>query len=471
MALIALCGKFLFNFLAFVSPHVFVSLWSLSLFLPCYKPLYLIKSFQLQTIVTAMKHLLKLLFFHFVLNLSSLCAALTLEECYGLAIRNSEKMSLADLRVLIEEDRKREVWGLALPQLSAQADFITKGDTNIHHHKRTKNARVSLIVPIYNFGGAYNSILAQEKKIESAINNIDRARQEVLYATNHAYFILLEALKIEMIFNESIQTLNRQWQITNDFKEEGLLHKNELLLVEVELALMQQDLLQAKNYVSLARAKLNRLIGCELDDQTEIVDLMEQTCWEGNMNKILFEAKNNHPILRSLEAQIEAARYTHQAEKGKLYPAIYGYSNYSTTDDYALPYKHGLDAGLGMQISLYDGGTTWAKIKRLKKEISELEQLYVSEERNIELNIRSAYLNVEGALQKIPLALKGIELAKRNLMLTQDHFSEGLITNIDVINDEEKLLKARSNYFQALYQFHRAQADLSYAAGNKIYNG
>ena len=147
---------------------------------------------------------LKLLICSFFLGVSALHATctrpLTLDECYYLAIANSETMSLADLRAMIEEDRTREVWGMALPKLSAEADFITKGDVkHIHHHDRTKNARVSLIVPIYNFGGASNAITAQEKREESAIIDIDRARQEVLYATHHAYFLVLETQKIEMI--------------------------------------------------------------------------------------------------------------------------------------------------------------------------------------------------------------------------------------------------------------------------------
>jgi outer membrane protein len=416
-----------------------------------------------------MRSLLKFWFLCFIFSGNALFGALTLEECYKLAISQSEKMSLADLRALIEEDRTREVWGMALPQLSAEADFITKGDVrHIHHHNRTKNARVSLMVPIFNFG-AYNAISAQEKKQEAAIIDIDRARQEVLFATHRAYFTLLEAHKVEMILQESMQTLQTQLKITKDFKEHGLVHDNELLLVEVELALLQQDLMQAENQIGLAVAKLNRLIGCEMDYPTEIVDVLEQTVWNGNFHQILFRAKNTHPTLRSLTAQIEAACYTHKAEKGKLYPSIYGYGNYSTTNDYALPYKHGLDAGIGMQISLYDGGTTWAKLKRLKKEQEELEQRYAAEEKNIELNIRTAFLNVENALQKLPLALKGIELAKSNLKLTQDHFAEGLITNMDVVNDEEKLFRARFNYYQALYQFHQAKADLAYAAGSAFF--
>ena len=403
------------------------------------------------------------------LSFSSLQAALSLYDCYDLAITNSETMNLADLRALIEEDRTREVWGMALPQLSAEADFITKGDVrHIHHHDRTKNARVSLLIPLYHFG-AFSTISAQEKQQESAIFDIDRARQEVIYATHHAYFILLEAQKIEMILQDSLKILDSQLHISKDFMLQGLIHEDELLLVEVELALKQQELMQAENSVLLAIAKLNRLIGYQVNNPTEIVDNLSDTSWTKNYNQLIFEAKTNHPVLKSLEAKIESARYAHKAEKGKLFPYFYGYTNYSTTDDYALPYKHGLDAGLGIQISLWDGGTTWARIKRLKKEICELEQRYVAEEKDIELHIRTAYLNLESANNKIPISLKGIELAKRNLKTTQDHFAEGLISNVDVINDEGKLLRALFNYYQALYQFHKAKADLVYAAGLTLY--
>lgn len=420
--------------------------------------------------MNVMKLHLKFFLFCYFVSTSFVHAGLTLEDCYDLALANSETMTIAELRALIEEDRTREVWGMALPQLSAGADFITKGDAkHLHHHDRTKNARVSLIIPIYNFGGARHSINAQEKREESAIIDIERTQQEILYATNQAFFILLEFQKIEKILNESIQTLNHQLHITQDFKNQGLVHENELLVLEVEISLMHQELLQAQNGIALAMAKLNRLIGYDLDCLIVVEDILDPPNVEENLHQILCEARINHPSLKSLQAQIEAAQYTHRAEKGKLYPTIYGYSNYSTTNDYALPYRHGLDAGIGMQISLYDGGSTWAKLKRLKKEVAELEQKYLAQEKNIELNVRSAFLNVESAAHKIPVSLRGIQLAERNLKITQDHYSEGLITNVDVINDEERLLKSRYNYYQTLYQFHRAKADLAYAAGINVY--
>ncbi|MBN9378970.1 MAG: hypothetical protein BGO14_02840 [Chlamydiales bacterium 38-26] len=404
-------------------------------------------------------------------GLTTYAQALNIEDCYRLALANSETLSSADIRALIEEDRTREIWGYALPQLSASADFITRGDAkDIHHHNRTKNAKVSLVFPIYNFGGASNAIYAQEKRQESASFDVETTQQKVLYATHQAYYQLLEVQKIAMILKESAERLNRQMKVTQDFMDQGLVHQNELLLIDVELSLIQQELLEAQNRVAVATIKLNRLIGREMDLPLELEDIYERLENHQDLRTLIFHAKNNHPLLRSLQAQIEAARFTYEAEKGKLYPAIYGYTNYSTTNDYALPYRHGLDAGIGMQLSLYDGGTTWAKLRRLKKEVSEIEQRYVAEEKNIELSIRTAYLTLENTIHKIPVALKSVGLAERNLTNTQEHFAEGLITNVEVITDQEKLIRARYNYYQSLYQYHQAKADLVFTAGVSIYS-
>lgn len=397
---------------------------------------------------------------------SFLYGTLTLESCYDLALNYSETLTVAELKALIEQDRTREIYGLHLPQITAQIDFLTKGNLKrVRHQERTKNARVSLVIPLYNFGHSTHTINAQKSREESSFIKMTTARQKILHATNHAYFTLAEAQKIILIIKESIRSLKGQLRISKDFAEQGLIHENEILVVELELALRQQDLLQAQSNVSIAATQLNRLIGYPLDRQTVVIDLLEPIPYHANLNQLLEDAQSNHPHLKALQADIKAARSTLTAEKGKLYPSIYGYTNYSTSDNYALPYRHGLDAGIGIQLSLYDGGATWAKLRRLRKEMCELEQQYIAAEKDMELYIRTAFSTVENTIQKIPLALKAIQVAEHNLTLVKNHFAEGLITNEDLMIDEEKLLHARHNYYQTLCQYYKAKADLAYAAG------
>lgn len=401
----------------------------------------------------------------FSVNAAQLHAKYSLQDCLELAADNSEKIAIADLQVLIESEKVDEAWGAVIPKLTAQGDYIAAGEPTrfLKKHKKA-NAKASLLVPIYNFGGYANAITAQEKLYESANYRNSQVRQEVIYLVTQAYFRLLEAQKIESVVSDSIASLKEQHRIAQDFYSQGLVQENEALLVEVQLAQREQDHLQAKQNIALTQMRLNRLMGICQAHPIEIEDTLEDFTWNTNLATILCEAKSCNADLIACQLQVEAAYYTYKAEKGALYPAIYAYTDYSTTNDYALPYTHGVNVGLGMQVSLYDASAR-AKIRRKEKEWMEAQQHCQSLQEDLELKVRSAFLQVETAASKIPVAIKSIKLAKENLKSTRDQFQEGLVTSYDMLSDEERLTQARSNYYQALYDFHRAKSELDYASG------
>ncbi len=398
--------------------------------------------------------------------MSPLVAKFSLEQCQNLALEHGGKKTIADIRALIAYDRIAEVRSSGRPQLNAHADYMTAGDAKKwQKNEANEHARVSLVIPLYNFGLTREAVNAQKKNTQAARFAVDQVEQEIRYAVIEAYFELLIYGKLQWIVQESIKSLEIQLQITEDFVAEGLLQRNEALVVEVQLAQLHQDILEAGFQRELAEARLNRLMGIALTASTEIEDLFPEETQELYLEPILEKAKCRHPELLILRKQTEAARHAMKAEKAHLYPNLYAFSNYSTTSDYALPYRHGLDAGIGIDISFYDGGNTYAKLRRINKELCELEWRIKELEKDIELNIRSAFLAIKSALGKIPVAIKGVNLAEENLLLTKNLFEEGLVSTMDIINDDESLSQARLNYYKSLYSYHLAKANLIYSAG------
>jgi outer membrane protein TolC len=396
-------------------------------------------------------------------------AQLSLEECQCLALENSEKISIADLHLLIERDRTAEAWGMAYPRLTAEGQYIAAGEPRnfIKKHK-TANAKASLIVPLFNFGGASNLITAQEKRYHSSFYTNERVRQEVIYAVTQAYYGLLEFQKIEQVVKESLTTLQEQLRISEDFYKQGLVHRNDVLLIELQFAQREQDFIQAEHNRALQEQRLNRLMGIDLDTKLEIEDIYEIVECQDDLESFLAAAEECRPDLGALQLQVCAAYYAYKGEKGELYPKVYAFSDYSTTNDYNFPYTHGINAGIGMEVNLYDGGTTHARIRRMRKEWLELHQVYCALIEDISLEVRSAYLQLQNAAHKIPVALKSIHLAEESLKITQNQYQEGIVTMYDLLNDEERLAEARSNYYQALYEFHRAQGELMFATGTNL---
>lgn len=400
----------------------------------------------------------------------SLNAQLTLQQCIEQAINNNEKMSIADLQVLIQSDRVSEAWGRALPSLNGQVDYIASGEPNRFFKKhKVLNAKASLLIPIYNFGEARYSIKTQNRLYEASLHTSERVRQELVNEVSQAYFRLLESYHLEKVVLDSIATLTEQHRISRDFYSQGLVHANEPLLVETQLSQRELDLIQARQNISLASAQLNRLMGTDIYADLNLVDIQESDALgsmkrENKIELLIQRALRVNPALNALQLQVEAAYYAYRTERGSLYPSVYAFSDWSTTNDYALPYTQGINAGIGIRMTFFDASSS-AKIRRKEKEWQELQMHYQGMIDDLTLGISSAHLTVQNALNKIPVASKSIALAEQNLAMTQDQYREGLVSLYDVLMDEERVAHSRANYFQALYHFHRAKAELEFIAG------
>lgn len=52
-----------------------------------------------------------------------------------------------------------------------------------------------------------------------------------------------------------------------------------------------------------------------------------------------------------------------------------------------------------------------------------------------------------------------------NLRIVRDQYGEGLLTSADILIEEDRLARSRSNYFRSLYDYHESYARLINAVG------
>ena len=426
---------------------------------------------------------------------------MSLAECQEIAIKNSEDLSIADLETLMAEDTVREIRGGIMPKVAATGNYTTRnnhrgavfwarpehggggegqgeeGHKKMHRpekekiktvggNKQIRTARLSLIVPVYDFEVTLNKMRSQRMIVDSTIHERERIKQDILFAVTQTYYKVLEGEKIESVVKQSIHTLENQRKIAQDFYSVGLVTKNDVLVVEVQLSERHQELIQARHHIATAISELNRFMRQNNGIRTsaEIENVIEDVSWHANLDQIVSEALESHHDLKRLTAQKEASVYDYKSEKGKLLPNVVMYTSANACSDSYLLHKHWLDFGIGIEFPIFDGGITKARIDRKSKQISEAELRYKSALEDIELEIKNAFLGVESAYMRIPVAKKSVTLAEENLKMSRDQFQEGMLTSSDVLDDEERLDIARSNYYQALYAFHTAKSHLDYAA-------
>jgi len=404
---------------------------------------------------------------------------LTFEACVQLAFSNNRAIRIAERRVLISRDRERESLATILPKLTFDTAFTSRSnDPGVAlsgedvttpaltiGEREVATASLSLIVPLYDFGGAANQRRAEQLRTGAAVLDARRTRQELVLAVARAYYRVLEARRIKAVVEESIRAVEDQRRVAADFLDEGLVARNDLLVADVQLAERRQTMIQAEHNIELALAVLGRLIGSEIGTVDEVKDVSESERAEPSLQEVLRVAIDRRPDLAALRKQIEVARAEYKATRAGLRPRIYAFADYNVSSDEFLLNQEWLSGGIALQFPLFDGGTTHARLRRQSREMEEFADVRDDRVDDIVLDVKRAYLLTREARLRLPVARKTIELATENLRMTKDQYAEGLVTTTDVLTEEERLARAKSNYFQALYAHQESYAQLQHATG------
>ena len=83
----------------------------------------------------------------------------------------------------------------------------------------------------------------------------------------------------------------------------------------------------------------------------------------------------------------------------------------------------------------------------------------------IQLEVRSAYIALKTAEKNIETTASAVAKAEEEFEIAKIRYIEGVDTNLNVMNAQEKVVETRNNYYNALYSYNTSRAQLEKAMG------
>ena len=83
----------------------------------------------------------------------------------------------------------------------------------------------------------------------------------------------------------------------------------------------------------------------------------------------------------------------------------------------------------------------------------------------IELEVHSAYVNLMTAEKNILTTATAVDKAEEEFSIAQIRYVEGVDTNLNVMNAQEKVVETRNNYYTAIFNYNIGRAQLEKAMG------
>lgn len=283
---------------------------------------------------------------------------------------------------------------------------------------------------------------------------LQEIEQDVQLNVALRYVGIFERQASLQVAEDLYSSLLRAYKDTENRYDVGLINKNELLKIKVDLdnAEIGQKLAQTEVIKSI------RLLQRELDMEIKPEELTfsefdQLPNLEGpeQYEEKMLEQRGD---IKIIEESYQAAEMTAKAERSLYFPRVDISSSYLKYD-YELPdatggsYDDEVRHQLMLSINLFDGFSSTSRIGQARLEARgvhyDLEEL----KKQLTTELRNLYSDYEVSKSNVTVAETSIDQANENLRIAQLSYKEGLTTSTDLLDAIANLSRAKYNYVAA----------------------
>ncbi|MGD9135623.1 MAG: TolC family protein [Desulfobacterales bacterium] len=376
-----------------------------------------------------------------------------------------------------------------LPTFSARYGYIRRDEPTIQKLITQQGQSTNVIInpeDEYNFVTSFSQpiftgfALINQYKIASLGLDVAEiseklTRQDVILDAKNAYYSILKSQKLMDVAEDTVKQVTAQKEVAENMYQVGMSPLNDLLQSQVQLANDKQRFITAQNNLAISKSQFNTLLRRPVNAPVAIVDILDYTAFEHDIDYCLDQANQNRLELQVADLEVQIAEKDYKLSQRNYFPSIDLTGNFTRRGT-----EWDVDGGEGIgDKKFWDIRATatwdfwqWGRTRYgVKERLSRLSQAKYRKDEildNIELEVKQAYLRTKESEKNITTVEKAIEQAKENLRITEERYKEQVSTTTDVLVAQTLLTDTMTNYYNALYDFKIAKAVLYRAIGQEI---
>ena len=320
---------------------------------------------------------------------------------------------------------------------------------------------------LFDSGATWAHMTQAKQANELAKRNLDRTEQELVMRVVDTYTGLLLAKRQLEVAQDALKSSQSLLDRARSNVEAGMSVESDLLSAQVNHAARQQELIRAQNDASIAAARLNHELGVAADARYELGEVLSDRVFPSEpLEQLEARALDRRPDLRGIALQQSIQQNSVKVAKAAFGPTVNAVGNWEA-DNPRFGGGGGNDwlFGLEVRLELFDGGARVARLDRERALKQRVDALRESAASGVRLELRKAYFDYDAASRQLEVARTAVAQADESLRIGHDRYDAGLNTITDLLRMEEAEVRARTDYWQAVYRVHSNYANLELATG------
>lgn len=306
--------------------------------------------------------------------------------------------------------------------------------------------------------------------LEAAKADLERKQSEVALSVIEGFYRLLLARDGVEVAKEALQTAEEFLAVVKARYNAGEASSFEVLRADVEVSNLKAVLINAQNGAKMAELGLKKAIGLSPLDEIDFIGELKPVEFDMSESQAIELAFENRPEMRLLNLQEMIAKESTRIAKAQRLPVLALSANYTIRSDQLLDRDaEKTYAGyLVLSLPIFDGFRTKSEINKALTNEKQVEIAKRNLKDGIELEVRSALLGISAALEMVRSQEKSVEMAAEGLRIANERYLQGYATNLEVMDAQLALTRARNNRIQALYDLNLAVARAKKAMGTVL---
>lgn len=369
------------------------------------------------------------------------------------------RVLIAHSRLQASKEQQREAFGGLLPQVSINAgqNRITQDNEQVRRSYDSENYSIALSQVIYN-KAAWESWKKFKSLTKQSAWETDLALAEATVDLAQRYFNALAADDEWTLIQSELQVTQKNLDRVNALYEKQMVMVTDQLEIQSRVDTLVAQEVEARNQVRLTRVALSEIIGRPVKEQlSRVRDDIELEVSDASLEEWVQLAISQSPPIKAAESAIDVAQAAMREGRSGHYPSVSlslraqqtneGYNNALApeTDSYV--------ASLNLQVPLYSGGATSARVRGLHEELNISEQQLEAVRREVIREITNAYLTADSSVEKMRANRNALASAKQSRLAAEKSFTFAVINAVDVLTAVQNEYAARRTLLATQYDF------------------
>ena len=399
---------------------------------------------------------------------------LTLGQCLNIGIENNLSLKIAKGEIVkgkhnISENRSR-----LLPQINFSASLndnfdppvsVTDGTAYGKTYNVTKtlqynsSAALALQMPLYRQTALTAISIA---KTHDQLNQLsyEKAREDLMVQISKMYYLIQNTTEQISIVNDNIRRFKELRDITQAFYDNGMALEIDLKRINVKIETMDVQLANAKAMLSEQYNMLKYVMDYPAEKdivvEEKVVDKVDDAQLTG-LNTNLYE-------LQLLQKKLDMAELQKKMAKDGYLPTLALSANWAYTA-YTDKFKNWFHSGesnhwyrsngigLQLRVPVFDGFEKRSKIRKAQVDIDNAKLSYENALKSMQTQYANAINDLANNQRNYVKQRDNYRLAEGIYGVTVDRYREGIVSMVEVLQDEMSMSDAQNNYLTAHYNY------------------